>query len=233
MSEAEPLKRWFQLHYSALFALLLTAGCIALLTQHNWAFSENELDDRLCYGWPMTIKQFPSPVEKWIGKGIGEDSEFNVNFLALTVDSVISLGILLTVTITIEYLARKKYRPVLRIHLSTAVVLMFVAGGLVAINLRVSNSQHLIDVQRRADEADRQAIKEGDYNHYPFTIEQVGTFAEHGWPCSAFFSEGVMARNEYWSVLGTLADGVSALVILILIGAASEWLIRRREGRKL
>ena len=106
-------------------------------------------------------------------------------------------------------------RPWLQFHLSTAIVLMFVAGGLMWMNMR-----------------DRGSF-----------LEQVAA-TRHGWPFAAtekteyYFGSGSIPfdpdpdpHRTRVSVVGVVADCLVALAILCVVGVLCERLIRRRERR--
>jgi hypothetical protein len=108
-----------------------------------------------------------------------------------------------------------KTRPWLQFHLSTAVVLMFVASGLLWLNMR-----------------DR-----GPFFHQSLTTR-------HGWPFDATEKIGVWSGSAILpldpnfdplrtqvSMMGVVADCTIALAILCLVGVLCEWLIRRQERR--
>jgi hypothetical protein len=111
-----------------------------------------------------------------------------------------------------------------RFHLSTAVVLSLVVAGLLWVNLSPRQMRPWSDILP---------------NHY---------FLVFGWPMTAYIDatpalergipnpmlmEARIRKTEYgWKFLHFVLDFSISISILILAGAFSEFLIRRREGRK-
>ncbi len=127
-----------------------------------------------------------------------------------------------------------KRRKVLQLHLSTALVLMVLAGGLVWLNVR---SRPV-----RLPEALDEMIKDSP-------VEEVKYFTQlkiRGWPCNfqVFnmapefqdkLSEAVEASEGIIQVEATGVDReqlvkniLVALAILGMVGAGFEWWVRRR-----
>jgi hypothetical protein len=100
-----------------------------------------------------------------------------------------------------------KKRPWLRFHLSTAVVLMFVASGLLWLNLR-------------------QWERLGRYHDFGFPFVAV----EYGPPETLRDEVPPLWKWEY-DATALLADVALQLSALILVSFASEWRIRRRPWR--
>ncbi|MGD0091050.1 MAG: hypothetical protein ABSE73_14120 [Planctomycetota bacterium] len=126
-----------------------------------------------------------------------------------------------------------KKRPWFQYHLSTAVVLMFVAGGIMALNW----------------------FRGSETGTYTYDVSgavfgpAIGTLPQHGWPFR--FTD---SRVEYFDVIyevpvpgatmslpvqtpcisyrWLVADIAVALTILLATGIALEWRIRRRERRQ-
>jgi len=106
----------------------------------------------------------------------------------------------------------KKKRPWFQFHLSTAIVLMFVAAGLLWLNLRdpVLTSKN--------------CYGDGWYiwdRGWPLPHSRVGT------------TEFPMTE-EYLDALffpGMLADSIVGLSVLVAVAVACEWPIRRREAK--
>jgi hypothetical protein len=104
-----------------------------------------------------------------------------------------------------------------QIHLSTAIVLMFVAGGLMWMNTKP---------------------------HFHFNLAHGGKlhpiFA-HGWPCLCVANGGEFASDHPEEVVGILKwvvywsraslNLLSAILILTFAWLLCEWLIRRRTSR--
>src|ERR1017187_4066860 len=105
-----------------------------------------------------------------------------------------------------------------QVHLSTAIVLMFAAGGLMWVNMRgyITSKYHSSD--------------------------RDNLITAYGWPYKALYLSKVINKyhdrenyieyfgyTEYW--MGAL-DAVVAFVIVVFIWFACEWLIRRRALKK-
>jgi hypothetical protein len=95
----------------------------------------------------------------------------------------------------------------LQLHLSTCVVLMFVAGGLIG-----ANSHGKID---RWSDA------------YSSVITR-----EWGWPCSYRLEREFNNRNPYlaWDYQSICWNILAGLAILAAVALACEWWIRRRAA---
>jgi len=111
-----------------------------------------------------------------------------------------------------------------QIHVSTAIVMMFVAGGLIWANVRgtVSDFDDVIEIHT------------GETEHEIIT--------EFGWPCNALtaisltFSRGEklvgVAAQDNWTFTHAAADVFAALAILFAVWFICEWFIRRRAAGK-
>ncbi len=123
---------------------------------------------------------------------------------------------------------RKRFQ----IHLSTAIVLMFVAGGLIWLNCLPTRGFG-VRLQPWAftdgmDEAD------GPYISWSF---------RHGWPQSAVWTGKTMDKTNrwlnrkednriLWFFKPVAIDCLVAVAILFAVWFLCEWLIRRRAARK-
>ena len=109
----------------------------------------------------------------------------------------------------------------LRIHLSTGLVLMFAASGLLWLN----NIHTMIEFRPRNDSI----IDDG---HGYFSKEKL---PEVGWPWVAqknYYLSSFEGGNYYFyeddfKALKLALDGICALAILVLIAIVLEWRIRR------
>jgi hypothetical protein len=106
-----------------------------------------------------------------------------------------------------------KKRPWLQFHLSTAVVLTFVAAGLLWANVTPCEAS--------------------DFNPFPRSSHLIGeTWQDtlrRGWP-TWYRQEWASGLVEWrWSILAL--DTLAASAILLATAALLEWLIRRRERR--
>jgi len=107
-----------------------------------------------------------------------------------------------------------KKRPLFQIHLSTAIVLMFVAGGLLWANVRPIHDGRVIGLNSRLG------------NWVPSYVR--------GFPISVqkWYDDGDTNYKSEWSLPGIAANTAAALLILTAATAVSEYLIRRRERRR-
>jgi len=122
----------------------------------------------------------------------------------------------------------KPKRKFWQVHLSTAVILMIEAAGLLWLNVT--------------------HVEEKRTLHYPLYFEGseltnvAALFERQGWPIcyhQVFFQGTLHDRmnpddrvSDDWKALSLTIDAVICLVILLANGSICEWLIRRREGRK-
>jgi hypothetical protein len=107
-------------------------------------------------------------------------------------------------------------RPWFQFHLSTAVVLMFVAAGLLWLNVHPSPVAPILD-------PDIDIGLQVDANARPF-----------GWPIIAVYTCGAADTSRVAKIHQSAAafDLFLALSILLAAGASLEWLIRRKQRRK-
>ncbi|MCY3020969.1 MAG: hypothetical protein NTW87_18285 [Planctomycetota bacterium] len=112
-----------------------------------------------------------------------------------------------------------KKRPWLQFHLSTAIVLMFVASGLLALNVRTLWERKNSFV----------AWLPPEYQANPFMWE-------YGWPLKAYMwrpfgsLDGDGCVQCFFSQ-AAIADVAVALGVLATLAVVSERLLRRRERR--
>jgi hypothetical protein len=137
-------------------------------------------------------------------------------------------------------MAETKRRRWLQLHLSTCIVLMFVAGGLIWANVRLQEPAPPPDAQVD-DEQDEMRYR---LEHYVWQYTEPHT---RGWPWVAWqrsykfqvtaerndgrLPEGIDVESADWSYGNLAADGAVSITILFTIAFFLEWLIRRR-GRQ-
>jgi hypothetical protein len=120
-----------------------------------------------------------------------------------------------------------KKRPLFQYHLSTAVVLMFVAAGLLWLNMRRDTVRERV----RWGECGPQSYAYG----WPFEAYCYATPPRLTTPEGDLFPGRVAPRSPplqsvvVWHRVGLLGDILVALAIVIAVGVFCEWLIRRRE----
>jgi len=123
-----------------------------------------------------------------------------------------------------------------QIHLSTAVVMMFVAGGIIWANIRPTKSRYAV-----------QSIQTGKIWFNEFDSSDVrgdvrNVFPAYGWPFTAVqslaFDEGISqnydysAQSYYTNYTKAALDLALSFMILFVVWFLCEWLIRRRAARK-
>jgi hypothetical protein len=131
-----------------------------------------------------------------------------------------------------------------QIHLSTAIVLTFAAGGIIWANVRERREQSAGTPQavRVARQVNRDEflfrLRKPPISQHEYSI------SARGWPCESWRSshEWVYDDGEYfWSAERDgkyfLADGIIvnasvALILLAVVWFLCEWPIRRRAARK-
>jgi hypothetical protein len=118
-----------------------------------------------------------------------------------------------------------------QIHLSTAVVLMVVASGLVFLNIGPrwlppdSKNLHYETLQLSPEAALEIGQKE--------LVLGTEYHSARGWPALAIMNwrRGHVSDSD-WNILGVAINSVVALITLIIVSVICELLIRRREARK-
>jgi hypothetical protein len=128
--------------------------------------------------------------------------------------------------------AEKPKRKFWQFHLSTAVILIIVAGGLIGVNL-TERMPHFEDPE---------------VNHELFLLGEERIEHQYGWPMIAeeTVNPGILSYSHIltsdkqvppktfcrWEPTAIATNAAVALSILIAFGFCAEFLIRRREDRK-
>jgi hypothetical protein len=99
-----------------------------------------------------------------------------------------------------------------QIHLSTAIVMMFVAGGLIWVNTRITHTEEIT-----AWEAPYGAVASVRSN-------------DQGWPLS--FRQPHEGAYSNWFYNSLVIDALVAISVFFAVWLPCEWLIRRRAARK-
>ncbi len=120
----------------------------------------------------------------------------------------------------------KPRRAWFQVHLSTAIVVMFVAGGLIGANITPHRSVN--ELPNRSDYS-RQEV----YAIAP--MKWPTNEISYGWPLTAY-ETGVASpvgggHYRIWKWLSMTINIAICLVTLATFAIAAEWLLRRREGR--
>ena len=111
-------------------------------------------------------------------------------------------------------MSEKPKRRVWQVHLSTAIALMFMAGGVLWIN-------SIPDIGRNPPGMLKTPIEVGSHSTYIY----------YGWPYWCIVKEQE-SRNFYWTWDGAVPNAIVVLAVFVAVAGCFEWLIRRREGRK-
>ena len=130
---------------------------------------------------------------------------------------------------------RKFFR--FQFHLSTAIVMMFVAGGLMWANVSERNNLSA----RLPASIETRPLLHGVLK----SDSMIGVVVfSRGWPCNTFVSQNKLAVDgqrktyyqlvlaKYWSVSGVIVDACIALILLAASCVICEYLIRRRAAQK-
>ena len=124
----------------------------------------------------------------------------------------------------------KPKRAWLQIHLSTAIVLMFISGGLIWANCQVAVDKEFIcrlpAIHTFVDGNGEVRTRMGPINDAPFKV-----YNNYGWPKTMITTDDI-DKTPYWKVANTLINTVCGLLCLLFSAAFCEWLIHRREARK-
>lgn len=122
------------------------------------------------------------------------------------------------------------HRKRFQIHLSTAVVMMFVAGGLLWANLRERHGTVF-----GGEEAYEFWSIEFDYNGYgwPLTVHgQLTGDAKYPDGSNYIHSPEVDITRKFTSYFNTVLDAIVAIIILGITWFMCEWPIRRNAERR-
>ena len=133
-----------------------------------------------------------------------------------------------------------------QMHLSTAILMMFVAGGLVWVNVRQRDGMTIFHLGTNANPEYTFIIGNEESYVHGLKGEYWGGFKGYcyGWPCNIrSFPDKLMAEKTFnqKSIRVLYSDlHHQAIIINAIIGAAvliamwflCEWLIRRRAARK-
>jgi hypothetical protein len=255
-------RRFWQLHLSTAILLILTSAGLASLngykrsqmTGFGGVIEYDEGSQPIAYGWPANF--ITQSYTEWTyasgekAKGVGSRITHYFWNGAL-IDIAVLLGILAVCAIILECLIRLRLlktfskrilkRRYWQMHLSTAVLLMFEVGGFVYLNIvPVQESVWMLDLGDRheyvAESAKSrtptfgQEFEKTEYTNlrygWPFTV--IGKFT------SPYDSEGSLPLFDPPSPDYKMAAKNVLVLALTSISLAlfSEWLIRRREGRK-
>ena len=119
----------------------------------------------------------------------------------------------------------KPKRRLWQIHLSTAIVLMFVAGVLIFLNI----SPHQAEENWGKME---DFVSGGQHITYGFPRE---CFDDEANQMNTYFTRYTNVHGfvlSIWKTNNLIIDVLFAITIFVAVTIACEWLIRRREARK-
>ena len=105
-----------------------------------------------------------------------------------------------------------------QIHLSTAIVLMFVAGGLIWANVRLRRTAEWESLAR-------------DSHHF-LGVVTVDALFEYGWPATAYSAGHAVFYEPRIHFIGVFINTLAAFLILFVGWFMFEWIIRRHAARK-
>ena len=125
----------------------------------------------------------------------------------------------------------KPRRAWFQIHLSTAIVLMFVASGLMWANMRAVPTESWLAVSKFARE---HPLSENPNDRG--ALCDPSPHFEYGFPSVAYSSGQIYfyRANTFWSEWSPRGIATNSCVVIVLLATVafiSEWLVRRREAR--
>lgn len=126
-------------------------------------------------------------------------------------------------------------RKLLQIHLSTLLALMFVAGGMLWINVRARQGGKLITLDGNEARLIVSWELRGRNGEFPDAYSLRGwPYGFYEWYESPFFDDftnrTTLKPVIYWKLL--LADVAFALIVLSFVALIFEYAIRRRERKE-
>jgi hypothetical protein len=243
-----PRRKLFQFHLSTAIVMMFVAGGLI------WA---NIYPSYGCVGisrgWPKDFYFVP------YGNAFeGLNIWHFINAWYIGVNILITSVILTTVWLLCKMLIRLrgalKSNPTMlaplyplhfQVHLSTALVLMFVSGGMIWANVRdqrVLRFGKILD--NRIIESCEPECSEAEFlRNADGKMWTIMRWHGHGWPCcvQSTFSyntitkdgkEDGFAPGTTWTVKGFVVNGISSMALLVTTWFLCEWLIRRRVARK-
>jgi hypothetical protein len=217
MENQNPLK----LHgYTGAVIFCVVAGLLwANVTARTWG--------RTGYGWPE-IAVIPEMNAYEIETSGGTTTTQTEPYLylkwsAIAWDLFIAVGLTMFATVVTEWFCRLKFnRTWFQIHLTTAIVLMFVAGGLLWLNMHRRYAEFLFMP---------------DTAYWGTTFPS--SYYPYGWPMG--IERWLNTETEEYTILNMhypwrfffpfLINVVVGLFILFFVGRCCEWFIHRRETR--
>jgi hypothetical protein len=121
-----------------------------------------------------------------------------------------------------------KKRRFWQLHLSTAVLLMLAAGGILWIETRERFVKAAYDLE--GDELKNYA-KARFSDSPPRWISK--SLVTRGWPLWFYgYYELEATWITHFNAIGLVIDSLVSIAFLLIVGFSLEWRIRRREGRK-
>ena len=228
----------FQIHLSTAIILMFVA---LILTQLQFRVLNAGIMRK--YGWPMVVITQLNIQEKngwnwgFYGGNRYDLLGYPTNYpwkSYLLADIFTWLAILVSTGFVIEYLTRRreanqKQRPSwFQFHLSTCIVLMVVASGMLSANL-----------QLRSNRWTAVPILGGYFGRDPHNSKNLNLddLQVKGWPL-IYYCWSERWRTIWWLPLGTelektlILNELISISVLVLGAFFCEWLIRRREARR-
>ena len=116
-----------------------------------------------------------------------------------------------------------KKRPFFQIHLSTAIVLMFVAGGFLWLNVKPP-----VILNRELVQGPTQAYFELTIRTTGWPFHSIYCMAERGSVAQTIADGNIANANVHFAV----ANATACLILLFGTATFFEWLFRRQERRR-
>jgi hypothetical protein len=213
----KPSHRFWKIHLATAIVLMLVVCGVLFLCMSTRTMESADRGDGIItrYGWPMkAVWRYTNsvqPITSW--PEYVRSNPYGMDILGLLIDGCVALSFFVTAIVVCEAVVRGKTGQ-LQIHLATAIVLMFAAGGLLWANLRPHT----------------------DNPGYSLVI-----FSGPGWPQPTFQTfvdagdSGAVMPNAWWNGdWGGFASAAAinvlvALPILGFVAIICESIIRRRE----
>ena len=213
MSEVErPRRKAWQIHLSTSMVLLLIVGAIlgVNLQRHSELMRSQAT---FCYGWPIPLVH-----EFWNGSGMPPRTSYPpdkmpyfIEWVGVIVDPVYWALLLFLFGFTMEW----RWHWQQRLHVSSCLCLVILAGVLAFANFRA------------------------DIASFDTVDDKNVTVERYGWPertLVRWSGAHALDQGEHFEEFlpyHALSNVTNALIILWMTAFASEWLIRRREARKI
>ncbi len=220
----KPKRRWFRFHLSTAVVLMFVAGLLLLANIMGYLFYEWHHIDNIT-GQGSTYYGFPLCCYSTTGLSYDPASHWNTRIVYAVFNLCFALGILLAVALLLEYIIRRQEanRRWLQIRLSTLVLLVLVAGGLMGANFLSYHEERSVQYYGET------AIENVQYWGWPLVAAYAYKYSSHG----KELAPEIDSSDRYgYLPERIIGDVLAAIVILVATAVLSEYVIRRREARK-